>query len=213
MKARHHPTLARWFGAIALTAVSMCAIADDAGGIATHANAGPLPGNSVYQLPITLVDQDNHALKLSSKRGQPVIVSMFYNSCQFVCPMLIDTIRLTEDSLTPNERAHLSLLLITFDPARDDVSVLKSVAAKRQLDPAHWTLARTDAGAVRKLAATLGIQYRLLSNGEYNHTTILILLDGEGRIIGRSAKIGQIDPEFLKLVRQATQGKREVKSS
>lgn len=167
------------------------------------ASRAALPGDSVYQVPATMIDQDGHPFKLAERRGQPVLVSMFYNSCEFVCPMLIDTLRNTEQSLTPEERSHLSMLLITFDPARDDVKVLKSVADKRGLDPAHWTLARTDAVSVRKIAATLGIQYRLLANGEYNHTTVLILLDADGRIIGRTKKIGATDPAFVKLVREA----------
>src|SRR5207249_2527780 len=118
---------------------------------------------------------DGKAFNFGARRGQPVVVSMFYNSCQFVCPMLIDTLHLTEENLTSAERAKISVLLVTFDPARDSVQVLKSVAGKRSLDPARWTLARTDAASVRKLAAALGIQYRLLTNGEYNHTTALIL--------------------------------------
>jgi protein SCO1/2 len=199
MKSTLRLTLSRWLGAAALCMLAHGAAAGDA--------VKPLPGDSVYQLPIALVDQDDHAFKLSSKRGQPVIISMFYNSCEFVCPMLIDTMRYTENGLTPEERANLSMLLVTFDPARDDVAVLKSVAVKRQLDAAHWTLARTDAAAVRKLAAILGIQYRLLKSGEYNHSTALILLDGDGRILGRTGKMGEVDPAFLKLVKQATRGK------
>ena len=170
------------------------------------APAAALPGDSVYQVPAKMVDQDGRPFKLEARRGQPVLVSMFYNSCQFVCPMLIDTLRSTEQSLTPDERSHLSMMLITFDPARDDVKTLKSVADKHGLDPARWTLARTDAASVRKIAATLGIQYRLLADGEYNHTTVLILLDADGRIIGRTKKIGVTDPAFLKLVRQTLQG-------
>ncbi|HAT32778.1 MAG TPA: SCO family protein [Janthinobacterium sp.] len=160
-----------------------------------------LPGNSVYRLAATMTDQDGKAFKLDDKRGQPVLVSMFYNSCQFVCPMLIDTMRATEQTLTPDERAHLSMLLVTFDPARDDVKTLKAVSVQRELDPARWTLARTDAASVRKLAATLEIQYRLLSSGEYNHTTVLVLLDADGRVVGRSRKMGAVDPAFQKLLR------------
>ncbi|HEX2530872.1 MAG TPA: SCO family protein [Burkholderiaceae bacterium] len=162
-----------------------------------------LPGNSLYHLGASLIDQDGQAFKLLSRRGQPVLISMFYNSCQFVCPMLIDTMRQTENSLTPEERSRLSMLLVTFDPVRDDIKVLKAVAGKHQLDSAHWTLARTDAASVRKLAASLGIQYRLLSNGEFNHTTTVVLLDPEGRIAGRTNKIGVVDREFVKLVQKA----------
>lgn len=161
----------------------------------------PLPGGSLYRIDAPLSDQDGHAFTLAARRGQPLLVSMFYNSCQFVCPMLIDTVRMTADSLPARERAGLSTLLITFDPARDDVKVLKAVAAQRGLDPAHWTLARTDAASVRKIAAALDIQYRLLTDGEYNHTTVLVLLDRDGSVVGRSKKMGAVDPEFVKLIR------------
>ena len=161
----------------------------------------PLPGGSLYRIDAPLSDQDGHAFTLAARRGQPLLVSMFYNSCKFVCPMLIDTVRMTADSLAPKERAALSTLLITFDPARDDVKVLKAVAAQRALDPAHWTLARTDAASVRKIAAALDIQYRLLTDGEYNHTTVLVLLDRDGGVVGRSKKMGTVDPDFVKLIR------------
>lgn len=168
-------------------------------------SAQTLPGDSVYQLTATLTDQSDRAFKLQDQRGKPLLVSMFYNSCKFVCPMLIDTMQLTQQGLTAKERAQLGLLLITFDPARDDVAALKSIAEARELDRTQWTLARTDATSVRKIAATLGIQYRLLQDGEYNHTTVLLLLDGEGRIVGRTKRIGTADPAFIKLVKQTLQ--------
>lgn len=174
-----------------------------AAAVLDETTAPPLPRNSIYQLPIKLTDQDGHGFRLADKRGKPVIVSMFYNSCQFVCPMLIDTVRLTEDSLTQAQRDKLAIMLITFDPARDSVAVLKGIAAKRRLDN-QWTLARTDGAAVRKLAALLGIQYRLLDNGDFNHSTVLVLLDDQGRIIGSTSQIGDVDPQFLKLVQKAT---------
>jgi protein SCO1/2 len=173
---------------------------------AAHAPAdvpalAPLPGTSLYRIGAALQDQQGQPFTLAARRGHPVLVSMFYNSCQFVCPMLIDTARMTMEGLTVQERAELSTLLITFDPARDDVKALKAVADKRALDPAGWTLARTDAASVRKIAAALDIQYRLLSNGEYNHTTVLVLLDRDGNVAGRSKKMGMADPDFVKLVR------------
>ncbi|MDL2357381.1 MAG: SCO family protein [Pseudomonadota bacterium] len=168
---------------------------------AAAATPAALPGTSLYKIDATLTDQQGQPFKLAARRGQPVLVSMFYNSCQFVCPMLIDTVRMTEQSLSAQERAGLASLLITFDPDRDDVKVLAKVAAERGLEPAHWTLARTDAASVRKIAAALDIQYRQLSDGEYNHTTVLVLLDRDGSVVGRTKKMGALDPAFVKLVR------------
>jgi protein SCO1 len=188
---------------LGLVASSGLAAAQAPAPAAVPAPRAALPGDSVYQVPATLVDQDGKPFKLEQRRGQPVLVSMFYNSCQFVCPMLVDTMRSTDQSLSADERAHLSMLLVTFDPARDDVKALKTVTEKHKLDTARWTLARSDAASVRKIAASLGIQYRLLSDGEYNHTTVMILLDADGRILARTKKMGATDPAFLKQVRQA----------
>jgi len=198
-----HSVLSCKAARIAVFAFGMLAVSCHSVAADQTARAQRLPGNSIYQLPISLTDQDGHEFRLSGKRGKPVIVSMFYNSCQFVCPMLIDTLQMTEDSLTPVQRNSLSVLLVTFDPARDSVAVLKSITNARHLDAQHWTLARTDDGSVRKLAAILGIQFKLLENGDYNHSTALVLLDGEGRILGSTNQIGEVDPQFVKLVQEA----------
>ncbi|TAH41889.1 MAG: SCO family protein, partial [Gammaproteobacteria bacterium] len=69
-----------------------------------NAPTGPLPGDSVYNLDASLVDQDGKVLRFADGRGQPRLVSMFYSSCKFVCPMIIDTLRRTERSLPDVER-------------------------------------------------------------------------------------------------------------
>ena len=55
---------------------------------------------------------------------------------------------------------------------------------------------------MRKLAAMLGIQYRALPKGDFNHTTSLILLDAEGRIAGRSGELSGADPDFVALLKK-----------
>ena len=49
--------------------------------------AGELPGDSVYRLDAALSDQDGKAFALADLRGTPVLASMFYTSCDMVCPM------------------------------------------------------------------------------------------------------------------------------
>jgi len=44
------------------------------------------------------------------------------------------------------------------------------------------------------VAAVLGIQYRRLANGEYNHSSLIDVLDAQGRIVARSGKLGEADP-------------------
>jgi protein SCO1/2 len=168
-------------------------------------SASALPVDSVYQLSVALTDQLGRTSQLADRRGQPALVSMFYTSCQAVCPMLVDALRDTEAKLSPQERTRLSILMVSFDPEHDTVNVLKRTADERGLDSAHWTLARTDAKSVRKFAAVLGIQYRALKNGDFNHTSVLILLDADGRVSGRTTQLGNADPAFVKVVKAAVQ--------
>jgi protein SCO1/2 len=165
----------------------------------TTAPAGPreLPGDSIYQLDIPLVDQNGHAFDLAQRRGKPQLVSMFYTSCQYVCPLLVDTLRKTQKALPAAQRKKLDVLLISFDPGRDNPRRLKEVFAERKLDASHWTLSRTETPNVRKLAAVLDIEYKLLPGGDFNHSTSLILLDANGRIVARTSKIGETDPQFV----------------
>jgi protein SCO1/2 len=55
---------------------------------------------------------------------------------------------------------------------------------------------------VRKLAATLGIQYRRLASGEFNHSTVIEVLDRQGRIAARSGKLGAADTTLVKALHQ-----------
>lgn len=181
-------------------ALALCSTAQALPATATR-EAPPLPSDSVYQLATPLVDQEGRHFRLDERRGKPMLVSMFYTSCQFVCPMLIDALQDTERQLSPGEREHLGVLMVSFDPARDSVAVLKHTADERGVDGARWSLARADAPAVRKLAGVLGIQYRAIGSGDFNHTTVLVLLDAQGRIVARTSRLGNADPAFVKQVR------------
>ena len=166
--------------------------------------AKPLPSDSILQLGDTFTAQDGRTFTLAERRGKPQLVAMFYSSCKFMCPLLVDSARGVDHALSPSERARMNVLFISIDPARDTPPVLAALAAKRKLDLSRWTLARTDDASVRKLAALLGVRYRKLADGDFNHTSALILLDADGRIIARTEKMGAVpDPEFLKAVKKA----------
>jgi protein SCO1/2 len=159
--------------------------------------ATPLPGDSVYQLDIPLTNQDARATKLADLRGTPVLIAMFYTSCKYVCPLIVDSMLRVDKGLAPDERSRLRVVLVSFDPDHDTPQALKAVAVERHLDLQRWTLDRTDAESVRKLAAVLGVQYRAIEGGDFNHSTIISLLDRDGRIVARSSRIGELDPDLL----------------
>lgn len=171
--------------------------------ICSSAFAGaPLPSDSIYQLDVKLTNQDGQVQTLAARRGRPQLVTMFYTSCTMVCPMIIDTIKMTRKAIDEPARARLDVLAVSFDPTRDNVVALRKYASVRTLDLQHWTLARTAPVDVRRLAALLGLQYRQLPDLDFNHSSELILLDADGRIVARTDVIGRLDPVFVDAARK-----------
>ena len=163
-----------------------------------------LPGDSVYQLPLVLTDHNGRASDWRGRRGKPQLVSMFYTSCKYICPLIVDSGKAIEKQLTPVEQQRIGILLISMDPVRDTPTALKYIVDKRRLDVARWTLASPPKQDVRTVAGVLGIRYRELADGEFNHTSALVLLDAEGRILARTERMGaRPDPEFVTAVKRA----------
>ena len=162
------------------------------------------PRDSVYRLSVHLIDQQGRRFDWGSRRGKVQLVSMFYTSCQYICPLIVESGKAVDKQLTPPERQRLGVLLISMDPKRDTPAALMSVASKRKLDPLRWTLASPAQADVREIAGVLGIRYRALADGEFNHTSALVLLDADGSIHARTEQVGsKFDPRFMALVRES----------
>lgn len=116
--------------------------------------AGPLAAGSLYASGAALTDQSGRVFHLADLRGEPVLVSMFYSSCSMVCPMIFETIRATLDKGGKSARDGVRVLMITVDPERDSVAVLKKTAADHGADD-RWQLARADSSGTRSIAALL----------------------------------------------------------
>lgn len=172
---------------------------------AADCNADPaLPTDSLYNLTAVLTDQAGERRGLDTYRGHPVLVTMFYGSCPNACPLLIDTLRVVESSVPAPQRAQLRVLMISIDPDHDTVTSLQALTQARRLDASRWTLARTDAATVRKIAAVLNVQYRQLPDGGYNHSSIITLLGPQGEIELQSSVLGKADERLVEALRKTS---------
>lgn len=165
--------------------------------------ADELPQDSIYQLDVPLETHRGDKMPLASLQGRPVIITMFYGSCPHVCPMLISTVQQLEKQLPENLRDGLRVAMVSVDPRRDTPEHLREIALRRGVESERWILARTSAEGTRPLAAVLGIQYKTLPDGEFNHTSVLVLLDADGRELARSSRLGAPDKAFVQRVEAA----------
>ena len=163
-----------------------------------------LPGESLYQLPISLETSRGAKIKLSSLRGQPLLITMFYSHCTLVCPLLTKDLQNIEHELTPKERAYIRVLMVSFDAERDTPAELKAFEQEHSIHDSRWITARASAGDVRLLAAALGIRYRALPDHSFNHSTVISLADKDGVVRGRAIGLKSADAVFMTTVRSVS---------
>ena len=168
----------------------------------TAPGAAPMPGDSLFQLPVHFTTARGAHLMLDHYRGEPVVVTMFYGTCKSACPLLTRAMTATAASLPTAERAKVRFLMVTFDPVRDTEAELARFTREYQLQAPQFEIARTDENGVRLLAAALGIRYRQLPDGNFSHSAILTALDAEGVPRARTENIAGADPEFVAEVRR-----------
>lgn len=141
----------------------------------------PVTTASIYDLDVSLTDESGAVRKLDAFRGHPVLVTMFYGSCASACPLLTSDLKRIERSLPEPVRSDVRFLMVSFDAERDQPRVLARLKRERGVDPLRWTFASAPDGEARALAGVLGIRYRKLDGGEFFHSSVITLLDREGR--------------------------------
>lgn len=146
------------------------------------ASTAATSGGRVAGLALELEDQAGERVTSEAfVHDGPLVVSMFYASCSYACPTLIRDLVAIDRALSPDARARTRYLLVTFDPVVDTPERLSRLMAAHGLSADRWTFARTlDDDRTRELAAALGITYRRLPDGNYNHTSVIHALDRQG---------------------------------
>jgi protein SCO1 len=180
-------------------------LASGAGDDSQHAHeviapAAPIPGESIYQLSLSLTPPDGVRMAFDELRGHPMILTMFYTSCEGVCPLLAFSMRRMIAALPAEQRGKLRAVMVSFDPQRDSPQALQAFAQLHDLDSPQWLIARASESDVRNLAAVLGIRYRELPGGVYSHSAVITLVDAQGIIRAHTTNLNALDPDFMRAV-------------
>jgi protein SCO1 len=150
--------------------------------LATAGDAG-VGSRSLYQIPGTWTDQNGRPFALSSLRGSPVVLVLFYGTCDSVCPTVVRDAKKVEALLPEADRRRTRFVLVTIDPATDSPEHLLAYARQNALDLSRWALLNGSPEQVRVLANAIGFKYRSTGSGQYSHTIRLNLLDREGNLV------------------------------
>jgi|JI10StandDraft_1071094.scaffolds.fasta_scaffold716088_1 protein SCO1/2 len=158
-----------------------------------------LPGNSVYQLQSTWVDQKNSKIKFSELAGKPRIIAMVYTKCKSACPLLVHDIKGTIAKLPKNISDQIQIDLFSFDSEEENSNSLSEFKSKYELSD-NWSIFYGNKGSVAELAAVLGVQYKKLDGGEYVHSNVVFYLNEYGEIKGKQEGLGRDSSDFIQSI-------------
>lgn len=143
--------------------------------------ATPFTKNSLYQADTVFTTDTRDAFKLSSLRGRPVVLTMFFASCGYACPLTVTDMQAIREKLPAAIRDRAAFVLVSFDVARDTPEALARYRAQRALD-ASWILLRGTDDSVRELAALLGVKFKQEADGAFSHSNLVTILNAQGEI-------------------------------
>lgn len=138
--------------------------------------------NSIYQLPGEWTNAHGQQTALRDLKGKIRLVAMIYTHCGYACPRMVSNLKNIKEDLPANLKNDMGIVLVSFDAERDTPERLKRYAADNGLGR-EWTLLHGDAAQVRTLSMLLNVQYNQLSDGSFNHSNVLTILDKSGNIV------------------------------
>ena len=161
----------------------------------------PVSDKSIYQLDSAWTNDARAALQLVALRGRPQLVTMFFASCEYACPILVHDMKKIEAALPENARTNVGFVLVSFDTERDTPAALANYRKIHEL-PANWTLLRGSPDDVLELAALLGVKYKKDARGQFAHSNVITVLDANGEIVLQQIGLNQRTDDVVATVKR-----------
>ncbi len=193
MRQRSALKRARWLFVVLTAGCGAGETAPHAHGHAPDAVAA-IPGMSVYNLAGEWLDQFGRARPLDSLGGRVQLVALAYTNCAVACPQIVADMKRIEAQVPD-----VGFVLVSIDPARDTPDQLRRFAEGSRLPPARWTLLHGADDQLLELAAVLGIRYRRISDTDFMHSNVIVVIDERGEVLHRQAGLGAVEETVSRL--------------
>jgi protein SCO1 len=130
----------------------------------------------------TFLNRSGHKVRLSDYRGKPLVISMIYTHCPFVCATTtrnLSALKLSRDALGADS---FGVLTIGFDTANDTPEAMDDFAKRMDVNLTNWEFVSADSDTIKKLSKDLGFVFFPSPEGGFNHITQTTFIDGKGKV-------------------------------
>lgn len=130
----------------------------------------------------TMLDREGRAVRLSSYRGKPLLVSFIYTGCFHICPTTTVALHKAVAAMRDQFGAsQFNIVSIGFNPPADSPAALKAFAAQQRIADANWEFLSPRGQDVAALARDFGFSYVATPAG-FDHILQVTIVDAQGAI-------------------------------
>jgi len=150
---------------------------------------------NIYQLPYSFHDEQGNRVQLNHWSGHRALITMEYASCQFVCSLAVNKLKLLQhvNELHGNR---YEFIVISLDPMHDTPQAWKKYRATRSLHYDNWHYLIPAPRDLPTLAGLFDIKYWSVDD-QIMHDFSILYVDETG-VGGHS--VGNINADLEKFM-------------
>jgi protein SCO1/2 len=138
---------------------------------------------SIYQFSSSWITQNGDEITFEDLKGEILIVTMIYTSCQSACPRLVEAVKAIESKVSTSILSGVRYVFITIDPEYDTPARLKEYAVKNGMEDSRWLFLQGTEESVMEFANVVAVRYNRISPIEFSHSNIVTVFDPHGVMV------------------------------
>ena len=135
---------------------------------------------SFYNVPFPFVNDKDQTVHLSEWRGKPLILTMEYSNCRFMCTTTFSKMKAIQDA-ADQKKMNIDFMIISLDPNNDTPEAWRQYRISREVGRSNWHLLTGSEAATKEFAALIGIKYWTMDE-HILHDFKIVRLNAQGEI-------------------------------
>lgn len=130
----------------------------------------------------TFTDRSGRKVRLADYRGKPLVISMIFTHCPFICATTTRSLSTLKASQEAFGADSFGVLTVGFDTENDTPEAMDDFAKRMGIDLTNWEFVSSDPETINKLSKDLGFTFYPTDEGGFDHITQTTFIDGQGRV-------------------------------
>lgn len=130
----------------------------------------------------SFIDRSGRKVRLADYRGKPLVISMIFTHCPFICATTTRSLSTLKASQAAFGEDSFGVLTVGFDTENDTPEAMDDFAKRMGIDLTNWEFVSSDPETIKKLSKDLGFTFYPTDEGGFDHITQTTFVDGQGKV-------------------------------